>query len=220
MWSSIALAALALGGQAVPAPALSQAQPQAQPTADTRPALWRQLRAGMSPAEVLAALTAMGIRAETGIDPDTHRPFVATRESVREAERSAEVAFGFVDDRLFYVDVNWARFIGGRPRIERSSFLRIATYLQQEFGPPVAIDPDFRVTDVQRAAYAVSAHARFEHDGIRVDVTGSDTVSSMVPDVPEFVDVRFWRIADAEAFEADRARKVPTPELAPEQPGK
>jgi hypothetical protein len=220
VWSSIFFAVLVLSGQAAQASAPWPAQPQAQPAADTRPVLWRQLRAGMSPAEVLAALTAMGIRAETGIDPETHRPFVATRQSVREAERTAEVAFGFVDDRLFYVEVNWARFIGGRPRIERSSFLRIANHLQQQFGPPVAIDPDFRVTNVQRAAYAVSAHARFEHDGIRADVTGSDTISSMIPDVPEFVDVRFWRIADAEAFEADRARKVPTPEAATEQPGK
>jgi len=72
--------------------------------------------------------------------------------------------------------------------------------------------PIFRVSDVQRAAYATVAYGRFERDGVRADLAGSNTLSSLTPDVPEYVQLRYWRIADAEAFAADRARKVPTAE--------
>ena len=141
MWSAMALAAAALGGQA-PQTAVAP-QPQVQAARDERPLLWRGLRAGMSPAEVRAALTAQGIRTETGTDPETHRQFVATRDSIREAGRSAEAAFGFVDDRLFYVEVRWGRMLSGRIRFERSNFTRVAGLLEQQFGPPVSIDSHF-----------------------------------------------------------------------------
>lgn len=198
------LGALALARAAIGlAPAFGQAAPAApapEPAPVQQPLLWHSLRAGMSPAEVVAALRAEGIRAEVRIDHDTGRQFAEARGSVEDAGRPAMSAFGFVNDGLFYVDVNSARTIASRIPFDRSHFTHIAALLRERFGPPVTIDASPIVSDVSRWGFVSTARARFEQDGVRADLAGYDTYATCQRDVTEMVDVRYWRIGDAEAF--------------------
>lgn len=161
----------------------------------------------MSPAEVHAALRAQGIRAVIRTESDTGRQFVDARGSVEEAGRPTLMAFGFVNDGLFYVDINSQRVLASRIPFERSHFTRVAGLLQQEYGPPSSIDSSPIVSEVSRWSFVSTARATFEHEGVRADLTGYDSYATFQRDVAEMVHVRFWRIADAEAFEADRRQR-------------
>jgi hypothetical protein len=201
--AALTLAAIGLApafGQAAPPTPAPNVAPVQQPV------LWRSLRAGMSPAEVAAALRAQGIRADLRIDRDTGRHFVEAPGAVEEAGRPAQMAFGFVGDGLYYVEVNSQRVLASRIPFDRSHFTHVAALLQGQFGPPLTIDASPIVSDVSRLGFVSTARARFEHDGVRVDLAGYDTYATFQRDVAEVVDVRYWRIADAEAFEADRRR--------------
>jgi hypothetical protein len=217
MWGSMIFVALAFGGQASPAPPAAVAPPpQVQAARDERPLLWRGLRAGMSPTEVAAALSAQGIRARLATDPATGRQMVETPGRIDEAGRPAEMALGFVDDRLFHVLLSAQRILASRIPFERSHFAHVAGVLEQRFGAPESIDSDFRVSDVGRYGFNASATGRFERDGVRADLSGHDSFATFQADVVEVVNVKYWRIADAEAFAADRARKAPSAEPARE----
>lgn len=214
--AALALAAIglspALGQLAAPAPPEQRAAPAEHPI------LWRGLRARMTPAQVHAALLAQGIRAVIRTDSDTGRQYVDARGSVEEAGRPALMAFGFVNDGLFYIDINSQRVLASRIPFERSHFTRVAGLLQAEYGPPSSIDSSPIVSEVSRWGLVSTAQARFEHDGVRADLTGYDTYATFQRDVAEMVNVRFWRIADAEAFEADRRRlDAAKPQAQPRQ---
>jgi hypothetical protein len=201
--AALALAAIGLApafGQVAPPIPAPEAAPSRQPL------LWRSLRAGMSPAEVAAALRAEGIRADLRIDRDTGRHFVEAPGAVEEAGRPAQMAFGFVNDGLYYVEINSQRVLASRIPFDRSHFTHVAALLSEQFGPPLTIDASPIVSEVSHLGFVSTARARFEYDGVRVDLAGYDTYATFQRDVVEVVDVRYWRIADAEAFDADRRR--------------
>ena len=185
------------GAAAQPAPSATPAEAR-----DERPLLWRGLRAGMSPREVLAVLQREGIRARLARDEDTGREYVETPRAIAWAGRPYLIAMGFVENRLFYVLINSHRMLSGRIPFERSHFSEVARLLTGQYGQPIEMSPAPLVSDVAQHGLNTAARARFERDGVRADLTGTDMYASFMRDVSESVTVRFWRVVDATAFAA------------------
>jgi hypothetical protein len=197
----------------VMAPAAAVAQPPqaASPTEirDERPLLWNGLRAGMSPREVYDTLRTQRIRARLARDPANGREFVETPGETRWAGRPYLIAMGFVENRLFYVEINSHRMLAGRIPFERSHFSEVARLLTGQYGQPVEISPAPSVTNVQPLGTNMTARGRFERGGVRADLTGNNLYASLMPDVSESVTVRFWRVVDAERLAASQQPPKP-----------
>lgn len=176
-----------------------------QEAADNRPVLWRGLRAGMSALETQATLRKAGIRARLLTDEETGRHYVEAPGQVQLEGRPALMAFGFVADGLFWIDVNAHRSLSRPVSFATSHFARVARMLEQEYGPPVSIDTAPIVTARSQAGFAATATARFERGGVRAEVDGVSSYS-VTGGVEEVVNVRFWRVIDAEAYAASEER--------------
>lgn len=196
---------LAAAGVQAPPPAAP-----AGPAADA-PILWRELRAGMSPQQVQAALRAQGLRAALRTDEATGQAYVDARGRVQLAGRPARMAFGFVDGGLFYVDLGAHRTLDRPVGFASSHFTRVASMLSERFGAPLSSDEAPIVTDRSAFGFVGTATAMFEQGGVRADLEGRTTYSRLGPRVQENVTVRFWRPADAEAFAASRPRSAGKP---------
>jgi hypothetical protein len=192
--------------QVLIASAAAAAQPvaAASPTdaRDERPLLWNGLRAGMSPREVYDLLRGQHIRARLARDPANGREYVETPATTTWAGRPYLIAMGFVQDRLFYVDINSQRTIAGRIPFDRSHFSAVARLLTEQLGPPIQISPAPVISDVGQVGINTQVSGRFERGGVRADLSGTDSYASFMPDVVETVSVRFWRIVDAQAYAA------------------
>lgn len=205
-------AAAALSASA--AVAASQTPPiaAAQDAADVHPVLYRGLAAGMSPREVRDALRAQGIRAELRADEKNGRPFVEAPGTIEYAGRPTQMAFGFVGDRLFWVETGSHRALTGRIRFDHAHFTRVAALLAAEYGPARSIDAAPVVGARSGLGHVETARATFERDGVRADLVGHTFYPGRMPTpILETVDIRFWRIADAEAFAASEAAQAERP---------
>jgi hypothetical protein len=200
---TVALAAAITSAAAQPPPGAEPSPPAA------RPVIWRGLAAGMSPREVQGALRAQGIRAELRADEKNGRPFVEAPGAIEFAGRPTQMAFGFVDDRLFWVDTGSQRALTGRIRFDHSHFTRVAALLAEQYGPALSIDAAPAVGARSGLGHVETARATFERDGVRADLVGHTTYPGRLPTpILENVDVRYWRIADAEAFAASEAAQA------------
>lgn len=197
----VALHAVAAGAAAAAQPAPSTSPTVAQ---DERPLLWNGLRAGMSPREVYDSLRRQGIRARLARDPANGRDYVETPGQTNWAGRPYLIAMGFVHDGLFYVDINSQRTIAGRVPFDRSHFSQVARLLTEQYGTPVQISPAPVISDVGQVGINTQVSGRFEHGGVRADLSGTDSYASFMRDVVETVSVRFWRSADAQTFSASQ----------------
>jgi hypothetical protein len=203
----VALAAAVTSAAAQPPPG---AEPSPPPAA--RPVLWRGLAAGMSPREVQGALRAQGIRAELRADEKNGRPFVEAPGAIAFAGRPTQMAFGFVDDRLFWVETGSQRALTGRIRFDHSHFTRVAALLAEQYGPARSIDAAPSVGARSGLGHVETARATFERNGVRADLVGYTSYPGRLPTpILENVDVRYWRAADAEAFAASEAAQTQRP---------
>jgi hypothetical protein len=163
----------------------------------------------MSPREVFDTLRRQGIRARLARDAANGREYVETPGETSWAGRPYLIAMGFVENRLFYVEINSHRMLSGRIPFERSHFSQVARLLTGQYGQPVQISPAPVVSDVAERGINTIVRGRFEHGGVRADLTGTDMYASFMRDVSESVTVRFWRVRDAEEFAASRPPPKP-----------
>lgn len=216
MTRKIAFAACLVALHAIAASSVMAAQPapSASPTQaqDERPLLWSGLRAGMSPREVYDTLRRQGIRARMARDEANGRDYVETPGETSWAGRPYLIAMGFVENRLFYVEINSQRTLAGRIPFERSHFTQVARLLTEQYGSPVEIGPAPVISDRSEVGLNTQVRGRFERGGVRADLSGTDVHASFMRDVVESVTVRFWRVADAQTFAANRPPPKPAPQ--------
>lgn len=140
-------------------------------------------------------------------DSATGRRYVEALGSTEVAGRRTELAFGFVNGGLFYLELGSHKTVFGRRREGADHFSHMISSLTTDYGAPVSIDATPVTTARNRLGHVERRRARFEHGGVRADVTANSTYG---PDreIQEVVNVRFWRVADVEAFERqERSRR-------------
>ena len=157
--------------------------------------LWGALVSGMSPAEVQAALTTQGIRSTIKFDKDTSSSFVDVRDRVPVSGRKARLELGFVKEKLFYADIRYE--VPHLSASEPMEFESLSRALAQKYSK-IVTSADTSVTHNSTAAIIIQRAQRFRSGDLEVDLTVNESVSR--GNVTDYVIVRYWREADADAF--------------------
>jgi hypothetical protein len=196
------------------APAQAQREPAVGIAVANQPVLWGNLRTGMAPAVVHAALRAQGIKARLKVDGATRQAFVEVQDSVEYAGRKTEVALGFVKNALFYVDLGSHKSLPRAPKAGEDHFGRVLLELSKDYGAPLSLDISPAVTHRNQYGHGERREARFERSGLRADVTGNSAytdAAALGRSVEEVVNIRFWTVAAAAAYLASERKVRPKP---------
>lgn len=185
-------------GDSAPVVSAPQATPERIP-------LWQNLQSGMTPQEIVTALQAQNIRARVFTDRTSGGTCAEARDRTRVAGRAAQIELGCVNGRLFYVNLSYE--VSRLPGEEREGqFAAMSRALAQTYGPARASNSSPEIVHSSSAGIVQRQGATFQQNGLEVDLTVNDSFGgSLMP--RETVIIRYWRVADAEAYSRSQSRR-------------
>ena len=167
--------------------------------------LWQNLQSGMSPSEVVSALQAQNIRAKALIDKSSGATYVKVKDRTKIGRYMAEIDIGFVQDRLFWVILQY-EVIRSAGQRDETQFSAMSRAISQIYGPPLYTDISPDIVHSSSAGIVQRQGATFQHDDLKVDLTVNDSFGG--DSAPrENVIIRYWSVTDAERYRKSQERK-------------